>query len=82
MLAYLSIGEAEDDRSYWTAEWATRPPEWLLEENPDWPGSHLVLYWHPEWQRIVLDALTAILAAGFNGVYLDCVDAYESFGNP
>lgn len=60
-------------------EWSTRPPEWLLEENQDWPGNYLVRYWHPKWQRIALDALTAILAAGFDGVYLDRVDALESF---
>jgi cysteinyl-tRNA synthetase len=79
VLAYLCIGEAEDYRPYWEAEWRARPPEWLLEENPDWPGNYLVRYWHSEWQRVVLDALTATLAAGFDGAYLDRVDAYESF---
>jgi len=79
VLAYLCIGEAENDRSYWKAEWRARPPEWLVEENPDWPGNDLVRYWHPEWQRVALDVPAAILAAGLDAAYLNRVDACESF---
>lgn len=79
VLAYLSVGEAEDYRPYWRAEWVRSRPDWLLGENPDWPGNYLVDYANPLWQRIVFAALAGIVTAGFDGAYLDRVDAYESF---
>ena len=81
VLAYLSIGEAEDYRTYWHPDWTEDPPAWLETANPDWPGNVLVRYWHMPWHEIILAELDAILAAGFDGAYLDKVDAYESFEN-
>jgi len=81
VLCYLSIGEAEDYRSYWESSWTANPPEWLLEENPDWEGNYPVQYWHPEWRDIVFTMLDTVLKAGFDGVYLDRVDVYEEFEN-
>ncbi len=81
LLCYVSIGEAEDYREYWDPGWSATPPDWLLEENPDWPGNYPVQYWHPEWQEIVFEMMDAVLAAGFDGVYLDRVDVYEEFKN-
>ena len=83
VLAYFCIGEAEDYRWYWQPAWTSDPPAWLLGENPDWPGNYTVKYWYPEWQSILLDEpdgfLPRILAAGFDGVYLDLVDAFQLF---
>ena len=79
VFAYLSIGEAETYRSYWVPSWTAAPPDWLAWENPDWPGNFLVRYWMPAWQTIVLEMLDDLVAAGFDGVYLDRVDAYEAF---
>jgi len=79
VLAYLSIGEAEDYRTYWQPGWTADPPRWLAEENPDWPGNYLICYWDPAWQEIVFAEIEAIATAGFDGVYLDKIDAYESF---
>lgn len=73
VLSYLSIGEAEDYRWYWQKGWK---PEWLGPENPDWPGNYKVKYWHEDWQKIVFEYLDRILAQGFDGVYLDILDAY------
>ena len=81
VLCYVSIGEAEDYRGYWNPTWTTTPPEWLLEENPDWPGNYPVQYWHPDWREIVFEMMDAVMAAGFDGVYLDRVDVYEEFEN-
>ena len=81
VLCYLSIGEAEDYRSYWEPSWTANPPEWLLDENPDWEGNYPVQFWHSEWRTIVFAMLDTVLAAGFNGVYLDRVDVYEEFEN-
>ncbi|MEW5962062.1 MAG: MJ1477/TM1410 family putative glycoside hydrolase [Pseudomonadota bacterium] len=83
VMAYLSIGEAERYRTYWQSAWyepATRPP-WLLGVNPQWDGNFLVQYWHPDWKRIVFGRpesyLDRIVAAGFDGVYLDRADAFQ-----
>jgi cysteinyl-tRNA synthetase, unknown class len=79
VLCYLSIGEAESYRDYWNANWLDTPPDWLLSENPDWPGNYPVKYWDSQWRGIVFDSLDAVLSAGFDGVYLDRVDVYERF---
>ncbi|NLP05882.1 hypothetical protein GX411_08025 [Candidatus Fermentibacteria bacterium] len=83
VLCYMSIGEAEDYRWYWQPEWESNPPSWLGPENPDWPGNYLVKYWYPDWQAIIFGSadsyLDRILAAGFDGVYLDKVDSYEEY---
>ena len=83
VLAYLNIGEAEDYRYYWQPSWGTAPPSWLAAENPDWPGNYKVRYWDPEWQAIIFGSsnsyLGRILAAGFDGVYLDIIEAFEYF---
>ena len=79
VLAYLSIGEAEDYRWYWQADWKKNPPAWLDRENPNWKGNYEVRYWQPEWQAIILQYLDKIIAAGYDGVYLDLVDNYEYY---
>jgi len=85
VLAYMSIGEAEEYRYYWQNEWRDSPPSWLAEENPDWPGNHKVRFWDPAWQEIIYgnnkSYLGLILDAGFDGVYLDIIDAFEYFEN-
>jgi len=85
VLAYMSIGEAEDYRYYWQSDWSTNPPDWLTEENPDWPGNYKVRYWMPEWQAVIFGSAAAyldrLLAAGFDGAYLDIIDAFEYFEN-
>ncbi|MFQ5795846.1 MAG: endo alpha-1,4 polygalactosaminidase [Candidatus Bipolaricaulia bacterium] len=85
VIAYMSIGEAEDYRYYWQAEWKPNPPSWLAEENPDWPGNYKVRYWDRNWQNVIYESndsyLKKILDAGFDGVYLDIIDAFEYFEN-
>lgn len=79
VLCYLSVGEAEDYRGYWRRDWKRKAPGFLLEENPEWEGNCRVRYWDAEWQGIILKELGRIVAAGFDGVYLDIVDGYEFF---
>ncbi|MDM7925811.1 MAG: endo alpha-1,4 polygalactosaminidase [bacterium] len=79
VLAYLSIGEAEDYRFYWQAGWTPGNPSWLGRENPDWEGNYRVAYWDSGWRDIVLRYLEKIQDAGFDGVYCDLVDQYEYF---
>jgi cysteinyl-tRNA synthetase len=79
VLAYMSIGEAEDYRFYWQEGWEPGDPAWLDEENPDWPGNYKVHYWDPGWQAIIFAYTDRLLDAGFDGAYLDIIDAYEYY---
>lgn len=79
VIAYMSIGEAEDYRYYWQAEWKRGNPSWLDKENPKWKGNYKVKYWNAEWQAIIFDYLSRITNAGFDGVYLDIIDAFEYY---
>jgi len=83
LICYMSIGEAEDYRYYWQSTWNTNPPDWLNEENPDWEGNYKVKYWDSKWQAIIFgndnSYLKKIVDAGFDGVYLDIIDAFEYF---
>ena len=81
LLAYLSIGEAEDYRFYWQEGWVPGNPAWLDAPNPDWAGNYKVHYWQPEWQAIIFSYLDRLLDAGFDGVYLDMLDAYEYYAD-
>jgi len=91
VICYLSIGEAEDYRYYWDRSWDRngdgRPdagaPQWLGAENPNWKGNYKVRYWDAGWQAILFGSeesyLDQILSRGFDGVYLDIIDAFEYF---
>ncbi len=83
VIAYMSIGEAEDYRYYWDNHWNTQKPAWLDAENPDWAGNYKVKYWDEAWQQIIFgndnSYLKKIVDAGFDGVYLDIIDAFEYF---
>jgi len=77
VLAYLSIGEAEDYRFYWKSRWAVGKPSFIGPQNPNWPGNYQVKYWtRGWWEKALRPYLDRILAAGFDGVYLDRIDAY------
>jgi cysteinyl-tRNA synthetase len=81
--AYMSIGEAEAYRAYWKPVWDQFPPSWMAEQNPHWPGNYKVQYWAAAWQKILFGTpeayLDQILAAGFDGVVLDIIDAFQYF---
>ena len=81
VLAYMSIGEAEDYRFYWQDDWTPGNPIWLDAENPDWPGNCKVHYWDTGWQTIVFSYTDRLLDAGFDGAYLDIIDAYEYYAD-
>jgi cysteinyl-tRNA synthetase, unknown class len=83
VLAYLSVGEAAEFRRYWRRDWDSHPPEWLGAANLNWPGSWSVRYWDSRWQEILFSGnnslVDRILATGFDGVFLDRVDAYQDW---
>ena len=79
----MSIGQAEDYRYYWQTDWLGGDPTWLGIEDDNWQGNYYVKYWDGDWKNIIFgndDAyLDKIIDAGFDGVYLDLVDAFEYF---
>lgn len=83
VFAYMSIGEAEDYRTYWQKSWSTRAPAWIETENPEWKGNYRVRYWDTAWKDILFGSpqayLDQIIAAGYDGVYLDTIDTFYYF---
>lgn len=81
VLAYLSIGEAEDYRFYWKDLRGRRAL--VGPANRRWPGNYRIRYWEPAWHDVVYRGprsyLDRILAQGFDGVFLDTVDAAEQW---
>ncbi|MFG0250353.1 MAG: endo alpha-1,4 polygalactosaminidase [Phycisphaeraceae bacterium JB051] len=88
VLAYISIGEAEDYREYWEKKWDANKdgkpddgaPGFLCEVNPDWEGNYKVRYWHRDWQAMILKRIATIMQTQkFDGLYLDIIDAFSFF---
>ena len=83
VISYMSIGEAENYRYYWQSDWHSQKPIWMDAENPDWPGNFKVKYWNLDWQKIIYgndnSYLKKIINTGFDGVYLDIIDAFEFY---
>lgn len=90
VVAYMSIGEAEDYRYYFDSGWTknngkvrSSAPDWLYKENPDWEGNYKVLYWYDDWKKIIYGSseayLDKIIEKGFDGVYMDIIDAFEYY---
>lgn len=83
-ICYISIGEAEDYRFYWDPGWDSDgngnpdpgAPAWLGRENPDWEGNYKVRFWKTDWQEIIFSYIDTIVTQGFDGIYMDIIDAY------
>ncbi len=78
VVSYLSIGEAESYRFYWEGDAFQAIVDEVLDlENPEWAENYKVRYWHDGWQDVMFSYVDRIIDAGFNGVYLDIIDAFE-----
>jgi cysteinyl-tRNA synthetase len=81
VIAYIDVGEAESYRTYWRPTWGIGNPEWIITGDPDgWEGNFPVAFWYDEWRDIWLGEggyIQGIVDAGFDGVYLDWVEAYS-----
>ncbi|MFA6243477.1 MAG: endo alpha-1,4 polygalactosaminidase [Candidatus Hydrogenedentales bacterium] len=83
VLAYLNIGAVENWRYYWQTGWRVGNPAWIAGAYSGWPGEYWVNYWDPAWQAILYgndsSYVKKIVDAGFDGVYLDNILAFEYF---
>ena len=88
LLAYVNIGEAESDRTYWQGGWIAPAkttqgtPNFLLTIDPNgWSAKYPVAFWHNDWKNIWIGSagrIAKLAEAGWDGVYLDWVSAYDN----
>ncbi len=88
VIAYVDIGQAEDWRTYWGDDWiaptasARGSPDFLITIDPDgWSGNYPVAFWDDRWKDIMIrgenSVLQQVLDDGFDGIYMDWVEAYS-----
>ncbi len=79
-ISYMSIGSAEKYRYYWKESWKLHKPRWLKKPYEGYEDEIWVKYWEREWHEIIYGNESSytkkIIDAGFDGVYLDNVEAY------
>lgn len=88
--AYLSIGEAEPWRAsqYEVIGIDEGQPkvvidgearDIILAENENWPDNFRIKFWDKAWQDLTIRRVEGLAAKGFKGVFLDIVDAGETY---
>ncbi len=80
VIAYMNIGSAEKFRYYWKDNWGLHHPLWIRRKYEGYDDEFWVKFWKDSWQEIIYgndDSYTRkIINSGFDGVYLDNVEAY------
>lgn len=80
VLAYMSVGSAENYRYYWKTDWRLNHPSWIKKKYEGYDDEYWVEFWEKEWQDIIYgndtSYLKRIINAGFDGVYLDNIEVY------
>ena len=80
VISYMNIGAAENYRYYWQDNWKLHHPNWLKKTYDGYEDEIWVKFWKKEWQEIIYgndsSYTNKIINAGFDGVYLDNVEAY------
>jgi cysteinyl-tRNA synthetase len=80
VVCYMNIGAAEKYRNYWKRDWTLGNPSWLKKKYDGYDQEVWVEFWNKDWQKIVYgndqSYLAKILEAGYDGAYLDNVEAY------
>ena len=91
VIAYIDIGEAEDWRTYWDEDWiapteqSAGTPDFMIRPDPDgWAGDYPVAFWDARWKNLIIydddSMLQRALDDGFDGIYMDWVEAYADEG--
>lgn len=77
LLAYVSLTEVGEGRAYFAA--LAREGA-LIEAHPHWQDAHFIDIRHQAWAALLLEqVIPGVLAAGFDGVFLDTLDDAELF---
>ncbi|NOZ89346.1 MAG: hypothetical protein GXO15_05415 [Crenarchaeota archaeon] len=72
VLGYVNAGYAEEWRSYMERLRGAG----VVHEPAGYEGEYLVELWSREWLEAVLSEARRVIEAGYDGVYLDNIDAY------
>ena len=79
VIAYMNVGAAEKFRYYWQHSWKLHHPKFLKKKYDGYDDEIWVKFWEKEWKDIIIGSYTnKVIDAGFDGVYLDNVEAYYS----
>lgn len=74
-VGYMSVGEAERNRWFYTD---IKDKPWVLDANPEWPDSRLVDPRSEQWRDLIVNYVAAVIVeAGYDGFLLDNVDTAE-----
>ena len=80
VISYINIGSAENFRYYWKDNWGLHHPLWLKKKYDGYDDEFWVKFWKNDWQDIIYgndnSYMKKIIDAGFDGAYLDNVEAY------
>lgn len=80
VISYMNIGAAESYRYYWQDKWKLHRPGWLKKRYDGYEDEIWVKFWKDEWRSIIFgnkESYTKrVIDSGFDGVYLDNVEAY------
>ncbi len=80
VISYVSVGSAENYRYYWKKGWGLHHPLWLKKKYDGYKDEFWVKFWKKDWQDIIYgnddSYIKKIIDAGFDGAYLDNVEAY------
>jgi uncharacterized protein (TIGR01370 family) len=76
VVAYLSVGEVEPDRPWYSD--GRYDPGWALGKNENW-GSYFIDAGQSGWRSLMVDLTGEYLQKGFDGIFMDTVDTASSF---
>jgi len=80
VISYINVGAAENWRYYWQEKWKLHRPLWLKKPYEGYEDEIWVKFWKDDWKNIIYgndeSYMKRILNAGFDGAYLDNVEAY------
>ena len=80
LISYINVGAAEKWRYYWKKSWMVHIPCWLKRKYEGYGDEIWVKFWNNKWQEIIYgnddSYFKKIIDAGFDGAYLDNVEAY------
>lgn len=72
VLAYLSVGTVEKERSWWDKYKHLR-----LKRLEDWPNEYYVDVRKKEWQNHLYARTKTLMSKGYSGLWCDNLDVYE-----
>ena len=74
LLAYLSIGTLEKDRSWWD-----KYKKYKLKQLEDWPKEYYMDLRRTNWRQFLISRAKELKNKGFDGWWLDNLDVYSEY---